>query len=73
MENGISGLLVPKKDPIALELAIDFLLKNRALGINLGKNLKKIIKEFDQEVVVKQTMEIYKEGILLNEKFNIDN
>ena len=68
VENGISGLLVPKKDPLALELALDFLIKNRTFGKYLGKNLrKKIIKDFDQKVIVKQTMEIYKKGILLNE------
>ena len=32
VEHGISGLLVPPKDPIALELAIDFLIKNRKFG-----------------------------------------
>ena len=74
VENGISGLLVPKKDPLALELALDFLIKNREFGQYLGKNLrKKIIKEFDQEVIIKQTMEVYRKGILLNEKSNLDN
>ena len=69
VEHGISGLLVPPKDPIALELAIDFLIKNRKFGGFLGENLRKrIIKEFDQEVVIKKTMEIYKKGILLNKK-----
>ena len=64
VEHGISGLLVPPKDPTALELAIDFLIKNRKFGKSLGKNLRKrIIKEFDQEVVIKQTMKIYKKGI----------
>ena len=74
VEHGISGLLVPPKDPNALELAIDFLIKNRKFGKSLGKNLRKrIIKEFDQEVVIKQTMKIYKKGILLNMKSKINN
>ncbi len=74
VENGISGLLVPKEDPEALELALDFLIKNKAFGKYLGKNIrKKIIKNFDQEVIIKQTMEIYKKGILINEKSNIYN
>jgi glycosyltransferase involved in cell wall biosynthesis len=63
VEHGINGFLVPPKDPIAIELALDFLLKNRKFGKYLGKNLrKKIIKDFDQKVVIKQTMEVYKKG-----------
>ena len=72
IEHGINGLLVPPKDPIAIELALDFLLKNRTFGQYLGKNLrKKIIKDFDQKVVIKQTMEVYKKGILINKKSHI--
>ena len=67
IEHGINGLLVTPKDPIAIELALDFLFKNRAFANKLGKNLrKKIIREFDQEVIIKQTMEIYNKGVLLN-------
>ena len=67
VEHGINGLLVPPKDPIAIELALDFLIKNRGLAKKLGMNLrKKIIRDFEQEVIVKQTMKIYKKGILLN-------
>ena len=74
VEHGINGLLVPPKDPIAIELALDFLIKNRALAKKLGKNLrKKIIRDFDQEVIIKQTMEIYKKGILLDENYNVHN
>ena len=36
VDHGINGLLVPPKDPIAIEL-LDFLIKNRAFANKLGK------------------------------------
>lgn len=64
VEHGISGLLVPPKDPKSLELALDFLFKNNDFGKYLGKNLrKKVVKYFDQELIVKETMEIYQKFI----------
>ncbi|MDC3168210.1 glycosyltransferase family 4 protein [Prochlorococcus sp. AH-716-D22] len=64
VEHGISGLLVPEKDPKSLELALDLLIKNKNFGKYLGKNIRKrVIKYFDQKLIVRETMEIYQKSI----------
>lgn len=42
MEDGVSGLLIPIKDPKALEEGINKLIENPALGEELGRNARKI-------------------------------
>ncbi len=42
MENGVNGVLIPIKDPKALEEGINRLIENPGLGEQLGRNARKI-------------------------------
>ena len=42
MEDGVSGLMVPIKDPKAMEEGINRLIENPQLGQRLGRNARKI-------------------------------
>ena len=62
IEHGVNGLLVPPKDTDSLSLAIEFILKNKIFAKSLGKNArKKVIENFDENIINKQTIDLYKE------------
>jgi N,N'-diacetylbacillosaminyl-diphospho-undecaprenol alpha-1,3-N-acetylgalactosaminyltransferase len=64
VEEGKNGLLVPLKDPAALASAIGKLLENEELRIRMGGyGREKVLREFDEKIVVRQTLELY-EGLL---------
>jgi glycosyltransferase involved in cell wall biosynthesis len=59
-----TGLLVPKKEPIALANAIIYLLKNSDLRETLSKNARKLIEEkFTWEGVADRVVETYFKAI----------
>mgnify|MGYP001618596310 FL=1 len=62
--------LIPKEDPAALADAILVLLKNDRLRRKLAKNGPKFLEEFGfkKDIVVKQTIELYKK--LINNKLS---
>ena len=60
IENGINGLLVPKKDIEALALAIKFMISNPKLAKIFGERSRiRTIKEFDIKKINKQTIKEY--------------
>lgn len=60
IENGETGLLIPPRDPLAIEEAILRLLDNPVLRERLVKNAKKIVSEhFRQERMIEETQKIY--------------
>tara|TARA_B100001989_G_C24527077_1_gene459297 strand:- start:130 stop:1266 length:1137 start_codon:yes stop_codon:yes gene_type:complete len=61
IDHGVNGLLVPIKDPKAIELAILFFIKNKIAAKNFGKNLRcKVQKKFDVKIINNQTIALYK-------------
>jgi len=61
VEHGINGLLVPPKDVNSLAESMLKLARDPGLRLQMGRNgRKKVLREFDEEVVIKKTMEIYK-------------
>jgi N,N'-diacetylbacillosaminyl-diphospho-undecaprenol alpha-1,3-N-acetylgalactosaminyltransferase len=59
-EEGRNGFLVPIKNHAALASAIERLLNDEGLRIRMGKyGREKVLREFDERIIVGQTMEIY--------------
>lgn len=68
VEEGKNGFLVPVKDPSALAAAIEKLIKDEDLRLKMGKyGRKKVLKEFDERIIVSQIMQLYQE-LLTNVK-----
>lgn len=60
VEEGKNGFLVPVKDHTALASAIERLINDEELRIKMGKyGREKVLREFDERLIVSQTMEIY--------------
>lgn len=63
IEDGVSGLLVPPRDPAALAAAIVRLLKDHSLADTLGRAGHDLVHDrFCIELMVKAVEEIYDEG-----------
>ena len=64
IEDGVSGLLVPRNDWIKLANAIEALAASAALRSRLGVAVRrKVETEFGQQKVVNQTIAVYRKGI----------
>ena len=60
VRNNINGFLVPPYDPKTLADALKVLIENPELRAKMGARGREIVKaEFSEEIVVKQTMEVY--------------
>lgn len=60
IEDGVTGLLVPIKNPRILAQRIEYLILNPDLMAEMGKNARKLAEEsFDVNAIVKSHMEIY--------------
>jgi glycosyltransferase involved in cell wall biosynthesis len=60
--DGVDGLLVPAKDSAALAAAIARLCEDPALRKRLGEAARqKALTEFDERIVIKQTLDVYRE------------
>jgi glycosyltransferase involved in cell wall biosynthesis len=60
IDNGVSGILVPPKDSLALSEAIVYLLENPELARSLGQMAqKKVMSNFSVETMAKQTELLY--------------
>jgi len=63
VDHGVTGLLVPVRDPAALETALDHLVGDPALRQRLGAAAAlKAIRDFDQRRVIERTLEAYRPG-----------
>ncbi|MBU4415539.1 MAG: glycosyltransferase family 4 protein [Proteobacteria bacterium] len=61
VRNNINGFLVPPYDSKSLAAALKALIKNPKLRARMGTRSREIVMaEFSEEIVVKQTMELYK-------------
>jgi len=70
VRNNINGFLIPPYDSKSLAVALEALIKSPKLRAKMGASSRKIVKaEFSEEIVVKQTMELY-ENIILKESFS---
>ena len=65
VEEGKNGFLVPVKDSVALASAIEKLINNEELRIKMGRyGREKVLKEFDEKIIVNQTMKLYQEVLV---------
>lgn len=63
VEDGVNGLLVPKKDPAALAKAIDRLVGDPSTRKAMGEQGRlKAEAEFDERIVVERVMETYRDA-----------
>ncbi len=61
VRNNINGFLVPPYDSKSLVVALKALIKNPKLRARMGASGREIVMaEFSEEIVVKQTLELYK-------------
>jgi glycosyltransferase involved in cell wall biosynthesis len=62
VEHGVTGLLVPCRDSVALADAIHFMLRNADLRLKMGvTGREKILREFDERIVLSKTLQVYRE------------
>jgi len=67
VEDGVTGLLVPPRDPAALARAVQRILHNRELAARLGHaGRQRVIERFAIDNVIRQTEQLYER--LLKEK-----
>ncbi|RWX43906.1 Glycosyltransferase involved in cell wall bisynthesis [Candidatus Electrothrix aarhusensis] len=67
VENERNGFLVPVGDTVALAEKIEYLLDHPETCLRFGTaGRKKVCKEFDQEIVFRQTWEVYRSLGILN-------
>lgn len=62
VRHGVTGLLVPPRDPAALAAAIDALLRDPQQARDMGRRGRAWMeREFDQEAIVDRMIEVYRE------------
>ena len=72
VREGVNGLLIPEHDPVALADALEKLLTDRPLRLQMGERGRQIAeKDFSQEHVVRLTLNLY-EKLLDAESINQD-
>lgn len=61
VEDGVNGLLIPVRDTNALAKALKKLIMDKQLRMKMGlAGRKKVEKEFSNEIVIKQAIDVYK-------------
>lgn len=61
VEDGVTGLIIPEKNPVALANALQKLADDDKLRQRLGENARqKYISQFDRRKSANQVLEIYK-------------
>jgi glycosyltransferase involved in cell wall biosynthesis len=64
VDDGVTGFIVPPKDPVALAEAIIKLLKDEKLRREIGENAyKKLKRDLSWDKIAEKTIEVYKEAI----------
>jgi glycosyltransferase involved in cell wall biosynthesis len=67
VHQGVNGLLVPPKNAPALSKAIEDLLKNPVMRLQMANRGREIaVSEFSEDVVVNQTLALYRELLRSN-------
>jgi glycosyltransferase involved in cell wall biosynthesis len=62
VQDGVTGLLVPPRDPAALACAICLLLENREAAVKLGQaGRQRVTEHFSLEKMVRETERLYLE------------
>jgi glycosyltransferase involved in cell wall biosynthesis len=60
--NGVTGFVVPPKDPRALAEAINRLLEDEGLKVRMGiEGRRRVEKEFTREKMARETLKLYEE------------
>jgi glycosyltransferase involved in cell wall biosynthesis len=60
VENGVTGLLVPPRDPDALARAVCLLLGNREMAAEMGNaGRERVAKRFSMDQMVRETETLY--------------
>ncbi len=60
--DGVTGILVPPKDPLALSRAMGYLLENRKVATEMGrKGRERVERHFPSGRMVEATLEVYRE------------
>jgi glycosyltransferase involved in cell wall biosynthesis len=63
VDDGVNGLLVPVKDAEALARAMVCLIEHPEMRKCMGKaGREKMEREFDEQIVVKKTLQVYQQG-----------
>ena len=67
IEDGVSGLLVPEKDAVALANALQRLLKDKEFCMRLGKHgRQKVLHEFDIDKTTAQVATLFERYLKAN-------
>lgn len=61
VDEGINGFLVPVRNAVAVAEKIEYLLDHPELCLAFGKaGREKVLQEFDQRIILRQTLEVYR-------------
>jgi N,N'-diacetylbacillosaminyl-diphospho-undecaprenol alpha-1,3-N-acetylgalactosaminyltransferase len=61
VDEGINGFLVPVRNAVAVAEKIEYLLDHPELCLAFGKaGREKVLQEFDQRIILRQTLEAYR-------------
>jgi glycosyltransferase involved in cell wall biosynthesis len=72
VRRGLNGILVPPRNSHALAEAIDKLLKNPSMRLEMARHGREIVvNEFSQEMIAEQSLKLYKE-LLNSRQSNVD-
>jgi glycosyltransferase involved in cell wall biosynthesis len=65
VEHGVTGLIVPEKDPPALAKALETLADDNDLRVRLGRNAqRKYISQADPRVSAHEVLEVYRSLVM---------
>jgi glycosyltransferase involved in cell wall biosynthesis len=64
IEDGVTGVLVPARDPAALRAALDRLLSDGALRVGLGAAARaRAVERFSLEAAARSTIAAYRDAL----------
>ncbi len=64
VEDGVTGLLVPPRDPLALRSAVERLLADDDLGRRLGSSAREAARQrFSREAATEATIRVYRDAV----------
>jgi len=67
--HGETGLIIPPRAPSSIAAALEKLIQNRGLAIEMGKKGRRLVEErYNESLFTDETLKVYTEAISLNEK-----